>query len=126
MRAGALALGDGDDSDGDGLDAVGEYFFATDPGRPDGPRIRPEIAPGNDGKPHFGLRFRRLHGAEGVDQIIEGSRNLVDWEDVSDQVDLVERDVAIDGTEEVFLCLRQALADSPFQYFRVRAVRARN
>jgi len=125
LRASTLALGN-DGDDGDNLDAVGEYFFATDPSLPDGPGVRPEISPGDDGRPRLGVRFRRLHGAEGVDQIVEGSRDLENWEDVSDQVDLVDQTIAIDGTEEVSLRLKQALEDCPFQYLRIRVVRAQN
>jgi hypothetical protein len=127
MRASTLAPGGGGGGDdGDSLDEVGEYFFATDPTRPDGPQVRPEITAGDDGRPCLGVRFRRLHGAEGVEQIIEGSRDLKNWDDVSDQVDLIEQVVGIDGTEEVSLRLKQALQDCPYQYLRIRAVRVQN
>jgi hypothetical protein len=115
---------DNEDPDNDGLDFLGEFFFVTDPNRPDRPTFSPEIVTGPDGRPHLGLRFRRLHGAEGVRQVIEASRKLDDgWDDVSAAIDLVERTPDIDGTEEVVLCLRDALADSPYHFLRISLIR---
>ena len=34
--------------------------------------------------------------------------------------------IDVDGTEEVVICLADALVDSPYNYVRVRAVRDRN
>lgn len=119
-----LSGGEGDDLDHDGLDVLGEFFFATDPTRADRPQFSPEIVLGEDGRTHLGLRFRRLLGAEGVTQIVEGSRNLQGaWEDVSSLTDIVTRTPDIDGTEEVLLCLRDSLAKSPYHFLRLKLIR---
>jgi hypothetical protein len=126
MRAASMAADDSEDNDGDGVNIVGEYFFALDPNRRDRPRVRAEIVSGPDGRAHLGLRFRRLNGAEGVRQVIEASRDLNRWDDVSGRCDLVEKTVNVDGTEEVLICIGDPLVDSPYNYVRVRAVRDRN
>lgn len=126
VRVGAAHQADESDDDGDGLNVVGEYFFATDPTRADRPDIRPEIVTDERGVRHLGLRYRRLHGAEGVLRVVEASRNLKDWTDVSEVIDLVEQDVNLDGTIRVLICLRDRLSDSPYRYLRIRAIRDRN
>ena len=44
----------------------------------------------------------------------------------ADETILIDQTVSIDGTEEVSLRLKQALQDCPFQYLRIRLVRAQN
>lgn len=126
VRVGAANQSDESDGDGDNLNVVGEYFFATDPNRADRPEIRPEIVTDERGDRHLGCRYRRLHGAEGVIRVVEASSNLNDWVDVSDHINLVEQDVNIDGTVRVLICLRDRLSDSPYRYLRIRAIRDRN
>lgn len=103
--------------------ALAGYYFALDPSREVSPRVRPEIVEDADGSRHLGLRFRRLHGAEGVRHVIEGTSDLVEWRDVSDRIDRVGREVGLDGTEEVLLCLRDELEKSELQYLRIRVLR---
>jgi len=126
VRVGAATQADEADVDGDGLNVVGEYFFVGDPNRPDGPRVRSEIVTGEDGRRHFALRVRHLHGAEGITRVFEGSANLTDWDDVTDRIDVVEQNINIDGTVEVLACLRDSLEDSPYQFLRIAAIRDQN
>ena len=124
QRISGASFADNADTDNDGLDFLGEFFFVTNPNQADLPAFSPEIVTRPDGRPHLGLRFRRLLGAEGVTQIIEGSRRLNDgWDDLSAATDIVQRIPDIDGTEEVLLCLRDALDDSPYHFLRIRVVR---
>ena len=111
------------DSDGDGLTDVGEYFFATDPNRKDTAFVRPEIVTSDDGQLHMGLRFRRVHGAEGMIQVVEGSARIGAWEDVNERIDIVEQTVLLDGTEEILICLREPIMDSSYQFIRLRVTR---
>ncbi len=111
---------------GDPDEALSRYFFALAPNGGPSPRIRAEIVRGDDGRNHLGLRFRRLHGALGVRQVIEGSTSLGKWIDVSDRIDLMDRQVDLDGTEEVLLCLREALEDSEINFLRIRLVKGDN
>jgi hypothetical protein len=103
--------------------ALAGYYFALDPARESSPRVRPEIVEDLAGDRHLGLRFRRLRGAEGVRQVIEGATNLADWRDVSDRIELVERTPGLDGTEEVLWCLEDPIGESDLQYLRIRLVR---
>lgn len=122
--AGAATAND-EDADQDGLDFTGEYFFVTDPNRPDLPAFSPEIVRDADDRSHLALRFRRLLGAEGVTQVVEGSRRLEDdWDDVSALTEIVERTPDIDGTEEVVLCLRSPLSESPYHFLRIKVIRS--
>lgn len=127
VRVDAAAEDDDEgDSDGDGIDLVGEYFFLLNPHKSDKPEVSGELVLCEDGRYHFGLRFRRLHGAEGVTQVIEGSRDLKTWEDVNHLIDVVEQKVDVDGTVEVLVCLRAPLEESFHHFLRVHAVRDQN
>jgi len=95
------------------------YFFALNPARRTTPLIDAELIEDTKGQTHLGLRFRRLTGADGVRQRIQASRKLGIWDDVTEEVDIVERTLDADGTELVLICLRQSLAESPYHYLRV-------
>ena len=52
--------------------------------------------------------------------MIQGSRNLQDgWVDVSALTEIVERTPDIDGTEEVLVCLKSPLEESPYHFLRI-------
>ena len=95
-------------------DRLTRYFFAAR-----NPDLNPTIIRGDDGKSHLGIRYRRLTGAEGINQRIEASSNLGQWDDVTDSVNLVERTLDIDGTEVVLFCLRESTATSQYRYLRI-------
>jgi hypothetical protein len=126
VRAGIADQFEEEDGDNDGLNVVGEYFFVTDPHAADQPKVRAELVTGADGRKHFGLRIRHLHGAEGVSRVVEGSTDLNRWDNVNDRIDIVEQNVSVDGTVEVLLCLRDTLEEGPYHFLRVAAVRDRN
>lgn len=106
--------------DGDGLDTLGEYYFATDPNRQDVAFVRPEIVISDDGEAHLGLRFRRILGGEGIAQIIEGAGLAGKWDDVGDKIEIVEQSISEDGTEEILLCLQKTIRVSPYNFIRLR------
>ncbi len=126
VRVGAADQSDESDGDGDGMNIVAEYFFVTDPNRMDLPDVSAELITDEQGRRHFGLRFRRLHGAEGIIQVIEGSRDLNGWDNVNDRIDVIEQNINIDGTVEVLVCLRDTLEESPYHFLRVAAIRDQN
>lgn len=126
IRVGAAHQGEEEDRDLDGLNLVGEYFFLTDPHRADAPDVQPELVTGPDGREHFGLRLRHLHGAEGVRRIVEGSPDLRTWHAIDDQIEVIDQRIDLDGSVEVLLCLRAALEESPYRFLRVGAIRDRD
>ena len=113
-----------DNGDGDRNGLFAEYFFALDPNRADLPHIEPEIVEDEEGGRHLALRFRRLILAEGVRQIVEASRDLRRWDEVDDLIDVVEKEVNIDGTEELLVCLRERLREGGYRWLRIRVVPA--
>lgn len=123
VRVGAANQTDGSDGDGDGQNLVGEYFFLMDPNRHDRPEVTAELVTDDQGRHHLGIRLRHLHGAEGIRRVFQGSHNLVDWDDVTDQVDIIERTVKVDGSVEILACLRDTLGQNPFHFLRVAAIR---
>ena len=99
---------------------VGSYFFALNDQRTQAD-VTAEIVTSDEGTRHLGIRFRRLFGASGVEQVLWASSNLIDWTEVTAESDLIERIPRFDGTEEVLLCLRQPLNESNLQYLRLEA-----
>ena len=93
---------------------LAHYFFASR-----NPNLRAALVGDDRNNRHLGIRYRRLTGAEGVTQRVQASRDLGQWDDVTDSVDLVERTLEIDGTEIVLICLRQSISDSPYRYLRI-------
>lgn len=93
---------------------LANYFFASR-----NPDLRAELVGDDRNNRHLGIRYRRLTGAEGVTQRVQASRDLGQWDDVTDSVDLVERTLEIDGTEIVLICLRQSISESPNRYLRI-------
>ncbi|MGJ8698241.1 MAG: hypothetical protein ACSHYF_18110 [Verrucomicrobiaceae bacterium] len=93
------------------------YFFGLNQHRTQ-PEMRAEVIRDEQGGRHLGIRYRRLTGAD-VEQQIQASNDLTDWQNVSDQVDIVERTLDVDGTEEVLVCLRSKIGEGPFRYLRI-------
>ena len=110
----------GDVADGPAGRDLQSYFFALHPNARNLPLIGAELVDDSEGKTHLGLRYRRLTGADGIRQTIQGSRNLGTWEDLTDSVDIVERTLDIDGTEIVLVCLRQPIGESDIRYLRIQ------
>ncbi len=123
MRRGDVPGDGSDDGDSDGTNDFGEYAFALHPDRPDRPEIEPEVFADEEGRHYMGLRFRRLTFAEDVEYVIECSTDLREWHDASEMTEIVTREVNVDGTELVHVCLLEAIGDSPFPYLRVVARR---
>jgi hypothetical protein len=110
--------------DADGMQpGFGDYAFAMNPKNPGAPEVHPEIFEGQDGRRHGGLRFRRLHGASDVEYIVQCSSNMVDWQDASDLTEIVRREIDIDGTEMVHICLLNAIGENDCPFLRVVARR---
>jgi hypothetical protein len=115
---------DGSDEDGDNLSLLSEYFFALDPTSSDVPDIHPEIVEGIDGEQHLGLRLRRLLAADGVRQLLEVTRDFKLWVYAGENMtEVVEQTVNIDGTEELLICLREALSENGYRFIRIRIER---
>ncbi|YCM46152.1 hypothetical protein V2O64_08985 [Verrucomicrobiaceae bacterium 227] len=93
---------------------LAHYFFASRT-----PTLRAELVGDDRNNRHLGIRYRRLTGAGGITQRVQASRDLAQWDDVTDSVDLVERTLEIDGTETVLICLRQSTSESPYRYLRI-------
>ena len=51
-----------------------------------------------------GIDLRRLTGADGIRQAIQGSRRLGARENLTDSVDIIARTLEIDETELVLFC----------------------
>ena len=122
-RVGVTSSGEEQDIDRDGNNLLGEYFFGTNPGRQDASFARPEIVYTEDGVPHLGMRFRRVQGAEGLIQQFQGMSAERGWEDISQSVEVIDRIVFIDGTEELLVCLNQPLHESEIHFMRLRVMR---
>ncbi|CAN5182831.1 hypothetical protein BH23VER1_BH23VER1_11560 [soil metagenome] len=112
----------GDDADGDLLPDAGEYFFGTDPLRPDRPFVRPEIVVGEDGRRHLAVRYRRATWASGFRAVLELSRDCRIWiRPAATETELLSRTLDLAGTEERRICLVEPL-DAPDAYPFARIV----
>ena len=97
------------------------YAFAMRQDRHPAPEVEPAIFEGEDGRRHGGLRFRRLHGADDVEFIIQCSRDMIEWQDAGGLAEIIDREIDIDGTEIVHVCLVDSLSDCEFPFLRVVA-----
>jgi hypothetical protein len=99
-----------------------EYFFGSRPLDSTDDHhhfITPEIIEGEDGGHHLALRFRRAVTAVDVSFRIQGSADLVGWEDVGHSIEVVEREQDVRGLEEILACVTEPVGTSPLRYLRL-------
>ncbi len=108
------------DLDGDGNSDFAEFALGSNPLRGgEGPMVRPEWMRDDAGL-HLGLRFHRRDAASGIRYVVEGSPDMVHWENLEGLVDEAEVLPLEGGLEEVLLSLREVIAESPHRYLRLR------
>ncbi len=114
--------GDAADPDGDGVNNLAEFGLGMKPQCPDIPETGAVLV-GPDGARHLAMTYRRITGAEGVDVVVEVSRNLKDWFPAGDAVTQT-RTLDVDGTESVCACQTAPVGAGSWPYMRVRVVRS--
>ncbi len=103
----------------EGWNAVEAFAFALRPNGTDVPLVSPEIIRQADQREHFGVRFRRLLGAVDLEYILECSADMRTWQEAGESAEIVNREIDIDGTETVHLCLRATMVESAIRYLRI-------
>ena len=125
LRFGKLDYSGTDDPDGDGVDNLSEFTFASDPNLATSvPRIRPAIATVT-GKPVLVARFRRF-GGSAARVVVETSADLVNWNALPANLIQFSGETALNdgfGSVEVRWQQTPAAGSLPSGFIRARAVR---
>jgi hypothetical protein len=112
------------DDDGDGWTNVAEFYLGMRPQVPDQPPFQPKVVL-RDGRRHFAMEFRRLHGVEAPLQVgVEVSRDLLTWTDGSDLVDWIASAPDPDGTQAVEVVQKSELDHTEWYFMRLRVAEA--
>ncbi len=114
----------GGNHDGDAWTDFEEFLLGLNPADPnDLPFVRPEwVRPtdGDDRSGHLAICFRRHRQAtDHADFVVEASSNLLKWIADPALFEQVEVQAIDEDVEEVTVCLKEAIADSDYQYLRV-------
>ncbi|MGK0188433.1 MAG: hypothetical protein ACI9R3_004244 [Verrucomicrobiales bacterium] len=112
------------DLDGDGTGDMEEFYLGTNPLSWDVPKIRPEWVRRGDNNEAASLAifFQRRRDVGSITAAVEASADLRQWDGSQELFDQVSVTDLGNGLEEVVICLKDTIGESPFRFLRLRMI----